>query len=150
MVTHLLQVERRTAKAHRPKTNAMPLNHATNGESGELTGKRHRLSDRSMDPRRKPLCAGRQTLRSRGISRPVNCGTCLNVGVNRLDKNELHLLDWLWICRIQASCTTIKAKRAASEMDSVMEFVLSRAILLASSSLAGRRQAREPARELVR
>ena len=30
MVTHQLQVERRTAKAHRPKTNALPLDHATN------------------------------------------------------------------------------------------------------------------------
>ena len=29
MVTHQLQVERRTAKAHRPKTNALPLDHAT-------------------------------------------------------------------------------------------------------------------------
>jgi len=31
VVTHQLQVERRTAKAHRPKTNALPLDHATNG-----------------------------------------------------------------------------------------------------------------------
>ena len=31
MVTHQLQVERRTAKAHRPKTNTLPLDHATNG-----------------------------------------------------------------------------------------------------------------------
>ena len=30
MVTHQLQVERTTAKAHRPKTNALPLDHATN------------------------------------------------------------------------------------------------------------------------
>jgi len=30
VVTHQLQVERRTAKAHRPKTNALPLVHATN------------------------------------------------------------------------------------------------------------------------
>ena len=30
MVIHQLQVERRTAKAHRPKTNALPLDHATN------------------------------------------------------------------------------------------------------------------------
>jgi len=30
VVTHQLQVERRTAKAHRPKTNALPLDHATN------------------------------------------------------------------------------------------------------------------------
>jgi len=29
VVTHQLQVERRTAKAHRPKTNALPLDHAT-------------------------------------------------------------------------------------------------------------------------
>jgi len=29
VVTHQLQVERRTAKAHWPKTNALPLNHAT-------------------------------------------------------------------------------------------------------------------------
>ena len=29
MVTHQLQVERRTAKAHRPKTDALPLEHAT-------------------------------------------------------------------------------------------------------------------------
>jgi len=28
VVTHQLQVERRTAKAHRPKTNALPLDHA--------------------------------------------------------------------------------------------------------------------------
>ena len=33
MVTHQLQVERRTAKAHRPKTNAVPLDHATNQNS---------------------------------------------------------------------------------------------------------------------
>jgi len=30
VVTHQLQVERRTVKAHRPKTNALPLDHATN------------------------------------------------------------------------------------------------------------------------
>jgi len=30
VVTHQLQVERRTAKAHRPKTDALPLDHATN------------------------------------------------------------------------------------------------------------------------
>jgi len=29
VVTHQLQVERRTAKAHRPKTNALPLDYAT-------------------------------------------------------------------------------------------------------------------------
>ena len=34
MVTHQLQVERRTAKAHRPKTNALPLDHATNWRTG--------------------------------------------------------------------------------------------------------------------
>jgi len=28
VVTHQLQVERRTAKAHRPKINALPLDHA--------------------------------------------------------------------------------------------------------------------------
>jgi len=33
VVTHQLQVERRTAKAHRPKTNALPLDHATNRHS---------------------------------------------------------------------------------------------------------------------
>jgi len=30
VVTHQLQVERRTAKAHWPKTDALPLNYATN------------------------------------------------------------------------------------------------------------------------
>jgi len=30
VVTHQLKVERRTAKAHRPKTNALPRDHATN------------------------------------------------------------------------------------------------------------------------
>jgi len=30
VVTHQLQVERRTAKAHRPKTDALPLDYATN------------------------------------------------------------------------------------------------------------------------
>jgi len=30
VVTHQLQVERRTAKAHQPKTNALPLDYATN------------------------------------------------------------------------------------------------------------------------
>jgi len=30
VVTHQLQVERRTAKGHRPKTNALPLDYATN------------------------------------------------------------------------------------------------------------------------
>jgi len=30
VVTHQLQVERRTAKAHRPKTDALPLDHVTN------------------------------------------------------------------------------------------------------------------------
>jgi len=30
VVTHQLQVERRTAKAHRPETDALPLDHATN------------------------------------------------------------------------------------------------------------------------
>ena len=30
MVTHQLQVERRTAKGHRPKTDALPLDYATN------------------------------------------------------------------------------------------------------------------------
>ena len=29
MVTHQLQVERRTAKGHRPKTDALPLDHTT-------------------------------------------------------------------------------------------------------------------------
>jgi len=29
VVTHQLQVERRTAKAHRPKTDALPLDYAT-------------------------------------------------------------------------------------------------------------------------
>ena len=29
MVTHQLQVERRTAKGHRPKTDALPLDYAT-------------------------------------------------------------------------------------------------------------------------
>ena len=33
MVTHQLQVERRTAKVHRPKTNALPLDHATSATS---------------------------------------------------------------------------------------------------------------------
>jgi len=32
VVTHQLQVERRTAKAHRPKTDALPLDHAANLE----------------------------------------------------------------------------------------------------------------------
>ena len=32
MVTHQLQVERRTAKAHRPKTDALQLDYATNVE----------------------------------------------------------------------------------------------------------------------
>jgi len=30
VVTHQLQVERRTAKGHRPKTDALPLDYATN------------------------------------------------------------------------------------------------------------------------
>jgi len=30
VVTHQLQVERRTAKAHLPKTDALPLDHVTN------------------------------------------------------------------------------------------------------------------------
>jgi len=30
VVTHQLQVERRTAKARRPKTDVLPLDHATN------------------------------------------------------------------------------------------------------------------------
>jgi len=30
VVTHQLQVERRTAKAHQPKTSALPLDYATN------------------------------------------------------------------------------------------------------------------------
>jgi len=29
VVTHQLQVERRTAKGHRPKTSALPLHYAT-------------------------------------------------------------------------------------------------------------------------
>jgi len=33
VVTHQLQVERRAAKAHRPKTDALPLDHATNNLS---------------------------------------------------------------------------------------------------------------------
>jgi len=33
VVTHQLQVERRTAKAHRPKTNVIPLDHATNQQA---------------------------------------------------------------------------------------------------------------------
>jgi len=32
VVTHQLQVERRTAKARRPKTDILPLDHATNGQ----------------------------------------------------------------------------------------------------------------------
>jgi len=36
VVTHQLQVERRTAKGHRPKTDALPLDYATN-----LTAKFH-------------------------------------------------------------------------------------------------------------
>jgi len=31
VVTHQLQVERRTAKGHRPRTDALPLDYATNG-----------------------------------------------------------------------------------------------------------------------
>jgi len=30
VVTHQLQIERRTAKGHRPKTDALPLDHTTN------------------------------------------------------------------------------------------------------------------------
>jgi len=30
VVTHQLQVERRAAKGHRPKTDALPLDYATN------------------------------------------------------------------------------------------------------------------------
>jgi len=42
VVTHQLQVERRTAKAHRPKSNALPLDHATN------QGGRHCLFTKSV------------------------------------------------------------------------------------------------------
>jgi len=35
VVTHQLQVEHRTAKAHRPKTDALPLDHATNEKHEE-------------------------------------------------------------------------------------------------------------------
>ena len=40
MVTHQLQVERRTAKGHRPKTDALPLDYTTNvkyGRRGQST-----------------------------------------------------------------------------------------------------------------
>jgi len=36
-----LQVELRTAKAHRPKTNALPLDHATNLKEGRMVNIRH-------------------------------------------------------------------------------------------------------------
>jgi len=36
VVTHQLQVERRTAKGHRPKTDALPLDHTTNTKGGGL------------------------------------------------------------------------------------------------------------------
>ena len=39
MVTHQLQVERRTAKAHRPKTDALPLDYATNLVGRSLVAK---------------------------------------------------------------------------------------------------------------
>jgi len=46
VVTHQLQIERRTAKGHRPKTDALPLDHTTNtkGEArlhcqADVTGK---------------------------------------------------------------------------------------------------------------
>ena len=44
MVTHQLQVERTTAKAHRPKTNALPLDHATTRRSGGTCGAGRQLS----------------------------------------------------------------------------------------------------------
>jgi len=37
VVTHQLQVERRAAKAHRPKTNAIPLDYATNAKERIFT-----------------------------------------------------------------------------------------------------------------
>jgi len=37
-VVSQLQVKRRTAKAHRPKTNALPLDHATNLRGGDRVG----------------------------------------------------------------------------------------------------------------
>jgi len=33
MVTHQLQVERRTGKVRRPKTDILPLSHTINGDS---------------------------------------------------------------------------------------------------------------------
>ena len=47
MVTHQLQVERRTAKAYRPKTNALPLDHATN--RGIFLTSQHQESYASSD-----------------------------------------------------------------------------------------------------
>jgi len=38
VVTHQLQVERRTAKAHWPKTDAIPLDHVTNLPNQLLVG----------------------------------------------------------------------------------------------------------------
>ena len=38
MVTHQLQVELRTAKGHRPKTDALPLDHTTRGQTVEFGG----------------------------------------------------------------------------------------------------------------
>jgi len=37
VVTHQLQVERRTVKVRRPKTDVLPLCHATNRSEGEPT-----------------------------------------------------------------------------------------------------------------
>jgi len=36
VVTHQLQVERRTAKGHRPKTDALPLDYATNADMSSV------------------------------------------------------------------------------------------------------------------
>ena len=57
MVTHQLQVERRTAKARRPKTAVLPLDHATNVTSvtAEAPPKSHDTQHHVRGRRRNPV-----------------------------------------------------------------------------------------------
>ena len=62
MVTHQLQVELRTAKAHRPKTDVIPLDHATNycGSGGGGGGRGRRRRSSSSSPSSYRLCVERR------------------------------------------------------------------------------------------
>ena len=87
MVTHQLQVERRTAKAHRPKTNALPLDHAANWTSRLIHGSLCPTESHDRD---------RQTHRQRDHA-------CYHVCDNRPHYNTVQE-------RLKSVCTSVKSR----------------------------------------